>query len=193
MILYHGTTTEHIEDILKNGIKPRYDRGIGNWENAPSRRDMVYLTNSYAPFFAHQQCDAEFDNQPVVIEVDVPVKKLYPDEDYLEQFTRIDPAWAETVEKFTMEQRTEWFKNNLLEYKEFGLQSLEQLGNCCFKGIIRPKNIIRYTVLDGPRVLQYSDPTITLINQRLLGERYQKICSELIWSEPFALNVIQVK
>ena len=192
MILYHGTNTQHLQKILKEGIKPRYENE-SNWEDNPSRSDMVYLTNSYAPYFALMQCDADQDFiKPVVIEVDVPTKKLFPDEDYLEQFTRGDPEWKTVVDATTMEERTAMFKNELLKYHEFGLQSLTGLGNCCFKGVILPKRIKRYTILDASLVLTYSDPTITLMNQRFMGAMYHEICSKKIWQKPFSLDVFEV-
>ena len=81
---------------------------------------MIYLTDSYAPHFAlcaYDVTKGKFD--PVVIEVNVKLDRLYPDEDYLEQKTRIDPAWKESVEKTTIQERTKFFRNELLNYKNF--------------------------------------------------------------------------
>ena len=66
--LYHGTTTKHLDKILKQGITPRHDRP-SNWDKHPSREDMVYLTNAYAIYFAQVCCDWEAGESPVVLEV----------------------------------------------------------------------------------------------------------------------------
>lgn len=52
MRLYHGTSSRHLARILDRGLEPR-GRRKGNWKAYPSRRDMVYLTDSYAPFFGN--------------------------------------------------------------------------------------------------------------------------------------------
>ena len=39
--LYHGTTTKNLDDILTNGLKPRHDKE-SNWQEFPSRKDMIY-------------------------------------------------------------------------------------------------------------------------------------------------------
>ena len=184
--LYHGTTTKTLDDILTNGLRPRHDNQ-SNWQEFPSRKDMIYLTDSYAPHFAlcaYDVAERKFD--PVVIEVNVKLDRLYPDEDYLEQKARIDPEWKASVEKTTIQERTKFFRDELLNYKNFAEDSIKFLGNACYKGVIKPKNIKRYTILDAELIINYSDPTITLENKYYCGDSYKNICSHKIWQKPYS-------
>ena len=188
LTLYHGTTTKHLDHILKQGITPRYKNSIGNWKDNPSRDDMVYLSNAYACYFAYVTA-GEQGGDPLVLEVNVKKDRLYPYEDYLEQFTRVDPAWKEIVEQTSMEFRTEHFKKTLLDYKDYFEDSLQFLGNACHKGIIKPKNIVRYSILDDDKVLEYSDPTITLQNYIYLGDRYRELSKSTMWQKPLSKSI----
>ena len=183
--LYHGTSTKYLDDILKQGIKPRYEKE-SIWEDNPSRPDMVYLSSAYAVYFS-QVASYRLGGKPVVFEVKVNSKSLYPDEDFLEQITRVDPAWKDTL-SLGMEERTAWFKKNMLDYKTAYADSLGALGNACHKGIIKPKNIIRYSILDESKILEYSDPTITLMNYQILGGRYRKLSQKTMWEEPLSIK-----
>ena len=185
LTLYHGTTTKHLDHILKKGITPRYKNSIGNWKDNPSRDDMVYLSDAYACYFAYVTA-GEQGGEPLVLEVNVKKDRLYPDEDYLEQFTRIDPAWKDIVENTTMEHRTKHFKDTLLDFKDYFEDSLKFLGNACYKGIIKPKNIVKYSILNDDKVLEYSDPTITLQNYIYLGERYRELSKSTMWKKPLS-------
>ena len=190
--LYHGTSTKYLDDILSKGITPRHNKD-SNWSDNPSHPLMVYLSDAYPVYFAQQSVEVEGDDEPVVLEVIVDTKRLYPDEDYLEQFTRIDPAWRKTVEATSMEYRTEWFKDNLTDYKEHYVGSLYGLGNCCHKGLIKPKNIVRYSILDHDQILHYSDPTITLQNYQILGGRCRMISEKTIWEKPLSKESINLQ
>jgi hypothetical protein len=190
--LYHGTSTKYLDDILSKGITPRHNKD-SNWSDNPSHPLMVYLSDAYPVYFAQQSVEVEGDDEPVVLEVIVDTKRLYPDEDYLEQFTRIDPAWRNTVEATSMEYRTEWFKDNLTDYKEHYVGSLYGLGNCCHKGLIKPKNIIRYSILDHNQILNYSDPTITLQNYQILGGKYRMISEKTMWEKPLSKESINLQ
>lgn len=190
--LYHGTSTKYLDDILSKGITPRHDKD-SNWSDNPSHPLMVYLSDAYPVYFAQQSVEVEGDDEPVVLEVIVDTKRLYPDEDYLEQFTRIDPSWRNTVEATSMEYRTEWFKDNLTDYKEHYVGSLYGLGNCCHKGLIKPKNIVRYSILDHNKILDYSDPTITLQNYQILGGRYRMISEKTMWEKPLSKESINLQ
>ena len=65
--LFHGTSQKHLNSILKKGLMPR-GKKPSNWEEYPSANDRVYLTRSYAIFFAIQSAHLT-DTDPVIIEV----------------------------------------------------------------------------------------------------------------------------
>ena len=203
--LYHGTSTRNLDDIIENGIKPRGEsESVWSDNDCPSREDMVYLTNSYAPFFAQQSClveDGEYIDKPVVIEVSISdkqaKKRLYPDEDYLEQFTRDYPKDSINVVpkdyfSLNLADRTKFFRERLENYQGMWTYSLEGLGNVAFKGIVHPKFIKRCTILDEDMILDYSDPVICTAKQRIVGAKYHRVCSELIWSEPYSKKIMEV-
>ena len=175
-ILYHGTSTKYLDKILKKGLTPRKSLGVkSNWD-AESRDDMIYLTSAYAPYFA-QACVGSNGGDPLVLEVEVESNNLYPDEDFLEQYLR-----NKNITKGDIHERTKFYKDNLEVFKHYTKKSLNGLGNACHKGIIYPKRIRRYVVLDARKIIMYSDPTITRANYTILGHHYNEICSEYIWN-----------
>ena len=200
VVLYHGTNTANLNKILKDGLCPRGNKG-GNWEHTiGSRNDMVYLTNSYAVYFA--MCSMsnlailESENEmlvdPVVLEVEVDTKNLYPDEDFMEQATRT--YFRDNISEYKgrkdMIARTEYFRDNISEYKESYNDSLKHLGNACYLGEIKPESIKRYSVLNTDVVWDYSDPTITLMNYKILGSKYRKLSKKLMWEKPLSINQV---
>lgn len=54
--LYHGTTTDRLNSILKKGLLPRKETDIDNWEwnddNENSIENVVYLSNKWHYFYA---------------------------------------------------------------------------------------------------------------------------------------------
>ena len=201
VVLYHGTNTANLKKILKDGLCPR-GNNEGNWEHTiGSRNDMVYLTNSYAVYFA--MCSMsnlailESENEmlvdPVVLEVEVDTKNLYPDEDFMEQATRTNSMWQGYFDDIGCEDmtaRTKHFRDNISEYKEYYNDSLKHLGNACYLGEIKPESIKRYSVLNTDVVWDYSDPTITLINYKILGSKYRKLSKKLMWEKPLSINQV---
>ncbi len=84
--LYHGTSTKHMEGILKNGLLPRDKTGNSNWDGpVESKAGFVYLTTAYPVYFAF--CTAKEENEDLLIlRVKVKVADLYPDEDFVAMF-----------------------------------------------------------------------------------------------------------
>lgn len=83
MILFHGTSTEHLPRILKEGLQPRnVTKQASNWkDDVESKPDLVYLTTAYPVYFAAAATEEEY--KPVVIKVCVDEDDLYPDEDFV--------------------------------------------------------------------------------------------------------------
>jgi len=93
MKLYHGTSLAAWRDIEAAGaIKPRSEtNGSGRkvWHAHPSNPEMIFLTDCYGMYFAgaasHEHDSAD---EAVLIEVEVDLERLFPDEDFLEAATR---------------------------------------------------------------------------------------------------------
>lgn len=170
MKLYHGTSVKHLEKILSKGLVPR-GRRKGNWQEFPSRSDMVYLTTAYAPFFALQSGS----DKGLIIEVECELDDLYPDEDFIAQ------VLAKQTQNDLHEIHGE-VKKNLEFYKHHAVDSIQRLGNCCHKGSISTHSISRYVVIDFRKrtdlAMQFGDPQISLLNYMILGEKYR---STIAW------------
>ena len=213
LLLYHGTSLSKLESILKDGIMPRRLSGKSNWDDNESHDNMVYLTNSYAPYYSLASLEDD-DDKPVVLEIkfdEESMMNLFPDEDALEQANNSKYAKSceldnlSLAERFdvptgfsemTIEDRTLWFKDNLYEFhmdsknRMFYEKSLALLGTCCHEGMISADKIVRYSLLKPEKMLSYSDPVICLANQMILGKHYQNVCSNIIWDKEYSEKVV---
>jgi hypothetical protein len=83
MILYHGTSTDHLPSLLQAGILPRALTGMAsNFEGkVESKPAFVYLSDAYPAYFAWNAADDYADL--VLVKVDVAEDLLYPDEDFI--------------------------------------------------------------------------------------------------------------
>lgn len=173
MKLYHGTSSKHLDSILSKGIRPR-GRRKGNWESFPSRPDMVYLTNSYAPYFALQSCDKM--EKALIVEVEVDETGLYPDEDFIAQVLA-------SQEQRPLEEVHEEVREGLEAYKHHAKDSLEGLGNCSHKGVVPAGNVRRMCLVDFTKrsdlAIMSMDPSISVMNYRFCGSKYRSVISWL--------------
>jgi hypothetical protein len=176
MKLYHGTSSRHLKSILRNGIKPRGLRR-GNWgDRYASRPDHVYLTETYAYYYALSATGAK--SNPLIIEVDVDrldEDSLFPDEDSVAQvLSRQTRRPLEEVHRDVVE--------NLDRYRHHAIDSLRWLGTLSHKGRIPASAITRWCVVEQPanaRVgMVLGDPSISLLNYSLLADQYK---SGLAW------------
>jgi len=178
--LYHGTTETVARAALAEGLKPRgVTKAEGNWDCA-SHEDAVYLTTVYAPYFAYSAVDDDKKENWGVVEVDtrkLGKEHLYPDEDYLEQVARFNPEEFDIGP--SMEERTDWFKEHLEDFKHLWEASLDGIGNCSFRGSVPPEAITRVAIFDpesNPTVAVTAiDPTITLMNYKICKEKYEAL------------------
>ena len=218
MKLYHGTSLKNLRKILsKKNISPRSKRDDGNWASTlKSNEEMVYLTNSYACYFALNTAyhladglieEGEYDpseyddDKAVVLEIDVSPKNLYPDEDAMEQLSRHKGWINDHIKEFMtdynegdqyMADRTQFFIDNYEIYKDCWKLSLETLGTVCHKGPIHVNKINRVAYLH-PHVILLSQPTITLQNFRYKGEDYKNECKDLIWTDQYSSRILDRK
>ena len=176
MRLFHGTSTKKLDQILKNGLTPR-GRKKSNWKDYPSAKDRVYLTKAYALFFGSLAAQ-EDDSEGVVLEVSgIDIGKLVPDEDALAQAKFTDLPVLDTM---TLKQRTRYWRDNAPKYTCLTNDSLRLLGNCAHMGTIPPIEIEKYVTFDPVQVTLVCDPTITLMNYRLLGDKYERVLENFV-------------
>jgi hypothetical protein len=139
MLLYHGTSLSRLNGILHTGIQPRRNGECGNWQDFPSKEGFVYLTDAYAGYFAAHATDkTDPADMPVILEVSVATKDLYPDEDPLAQ------EWAR---KLTRPLRDVHDSIDILDYKHLWKDSLDFIGNVAHFGSIAAAKIKRVALI----------------------------------------------
>lgn len=122
MHLYHGTSTEHLESILRDGIQPRQVTGLpSNWErDVPTMPGYVWLTAAYAVYYAVEA--AREGHDAVILRVDWDRLKLFPDEDFIA---------GHTSDNTRESWKSERARIDPADYKELWALSLERSGNVC--------------------------------------------------------------
>lgn len=181
--MYHGTSANNVESILEHGIRPRGEEP-SQWPMA-SAKDRVYLTTAYAPYFAICTTQNRKEDTAAIIEVDlggVPNRLLAPDEDWCEQVSRAkaNSSLPWVMELMTlagdMETRTAWFRDNIEMFQDNWDASLKGLGTLTVLGTVPVGAITRvctFKIRDNPLAAHTAmDPTITLTNYKILGDRY---------------------
>jgi hypothetical protein len=189
MKLYHGTSDRYLDSILRHGIRPRGRRKKSNWDSYPSRQDCVYLTNSYAAYFAEQSADRKKGERSLVVEVEIDESdsRLLPDEDFIAQ------AIATRL-KVSIESVHRGVRDALEGYAHHALDSLTGLGNVCLKGTVKPESITRYAIVDFAKqqeLWQFClDPSISLLNYKFCGDKYRSVIQWLFGDrEDFRLGL----
>lgn len=179
MHLYHGTSAQHLDAILREGLKPR-GRAKGNWKHTiESNPKAVYLTDAYPFHFAEQAAKGE---PLVVFEIDTDELMPWlfaPDEDFLEQITREQKNWVHVKGDFIT--RTRWFRKRALkEFQEYWKLSLKGMGTCTYYGPIPARSITRYAVVDSKAPIRWlSDPTVSPLNYLILGGFYRDLTRKI--------------
>lgn len=198
-LLYHGTNGLWVDNILKCGIEPRGRRQTrNNWKHVPHQSNprCVYLTDSYAPYFAFNATRGE-NPMCAVIEIDtdrLDINELFPDEDFLEQSSRrIDDPIPGTMSERTLYYRKKQFSYDWYiqdpetkEYSTWWETSLRYLGTCSHRGTVPHEAITRIVTWPHKKNIGLAfvwDPTITIINQRFLGDRYRVMTRKLFDGE----------
>lgn len=187
-VLYHGTREGAVPFILQKGLRPRRDQGAhsGNWgHSVKSNSQAVYLTDAYALHFGAAAMRPK-DEAFAVLEIDLAqlrLSRMAPDEDYLEQSSRKSPEFAASGK--TMEERTRWFRSRA--HREFAYcwgDSLRALGTCAYYDPTPPQAIRRWArvELKSP-IRRASDPTITLMNYKLVGGYYRQLMRHVFGDE----------
>ncbi len=190
MKLYHGTSVAAAKRAIKMGLLPRSNHsGKTNWLENPSHPDCVYLTNTYAAYFAINSVPEKVNTkakgpQCAIIEIDTDKLDTFymvPDEDALEQAQR-----GQDNIQGDMFQRTEIYRNNMDQYvgTDAWETSLAVLGNCAYMGDIPPEAISKVIWLrctDMPNVtLAAMDAAITLQNFMFAGNQHRAIIGAIM-------------
>ena len=186
--LYHGTRAGLRDDIIKMGLRPRWGRS-GNWKHTVSSNSQaVYLTTSYPVHFA--LCAARRTEDLLILEIRadaLDASCVAPDEDFLEQVSRKDPKFANIGKD--MKSRTRWFRRRAFSsFAHHWEGSLRGLGTCCYYGNVPAGSITRCAVVPkkSPFIMA-SDPTITLMNYRIMGGYYRQLVRH-IFGDPADLE-----
>lgn len=161
--LYHGTTTDRLNSILKKGLLPRKETGFDNWEwnddNENSIENVVYLSNKWHYFYAFntwgvylmkkygenfeglKQGDKYLDTFACYVECKVPKALLVIDEDFIK--TRY------------MEKKIKSYLKRNKEIVFDPLECLAQYGTVGVLGGIPPSMITSFTVLADLKLFHY--------------------------------------
>ena len=177
MRYFHGTTEGCLNSIEKKGLMPRGKRK-GVWQEFPSANDRVYLTTAYAIYYApaaatilKQQGGKK--ERGVVIEVDPYPGKFVADEDALAQQNWMDEEFL-WLNELSLEDRTAFWRKNAPEYPGMAWWSQEALGTFAHMGKIPPSQIKKVVTFDITTDHLFGhDPSITLMNYKILGGRYE--------------------
>ena len=182
--IYHGTSGDRKDIILRDGIVPRVD-AQSNWSDAPSNCDMVYMSVAYPLYFAG--CvDGDHDHL-VLFEIDMAhlhQDRCYPDEDFILQAQCALPG-HDTQQDIA---------KNLEDYKDLYAVSVEYLGNMAYSGVIAPTAFTRCVEIDITQraeiLYEALQPTITIENFRFLGKHYQQLVAWLFGDVPLLPQVV---
>ncbi|MAZ56785.1 hypothetical protein CL653_03265 [bacterium] len=192
MLIYHGTSSRYLQNILKNGLHPRKKTKNSNWRTK-SGSDRIYLSHAYAPYYAMNAIGNSEVDRPVILEIDTKdfnIMNLVADEDYLEQVTRnrdnLPNNWSITRRTIHYRQRARTMGFELENGSAF--DSLKYLGTCAYLGDIPPSAITRVITWNPDKLSKLTwmvmDPTITLMNYKIVGKKYRWIQALLADREP---------
>ena len=176
MKIYHGTSANNLESILKAGIRPRsVTNKETNFPNCPSHENYVHLTKVYAAYFGYNACENGED--VCIFEVDLNCLDkdfVCPDQDFIG-----------TV--LAHQNNTDLIETTLSVepyfYRQYLQESLDNLGTCCYMGEVPIEAITRYALINQKKNAQLlsiaMQPTITVINYKICGNYYQNLTQHI--------------
>lgn len=193
--IYHGTTETIGKQALTEGLRPRNLTGQSNWRHTvESNPTLIYLTTAYAPYYALQAVKERKGAKIAIVEIETDLlneTKMRPDEDFIEQATRLDKKNSAGIRGKTMNERVEYVRNHIDEFSESWELSVEHLGNCAHKGVIKKTAITRVAVEDTSKCREMCfeaiEPTITLANYKICGEQYRML-TQWFMGEPVTVG-----
>jgi hypothetical protein len=189
MILYHGTSSEHLEAIRKTGLQPRrITKRRSNWKGSiESKRDFVYLTDAYPVYYAMNPALGERGKQPdiLIFKLEVDESQLYPDEDFI--------AWEMARNDEGLSVRDLIAEIDPADFQHHWRESLERNGIACTRSVSVEKILEHKIIPANYHRLLYSiggDAMPTPLNYLVMGDHYRR-CIETLFehSEEAALNM----
>lgn len=186
MHLYHGTSTEHLDRILAEGIQPRAKTGrASNWESdVPTRIDFVWLTAAFAVYYAVEA--AGEDHDAVLLKIDWEQLDLYPDEDFIANHRmkeQTNEAW--NAERAVIDPK---------DYKPLWRLSLDRSGNVAARSV--PLEAIidhRIVPIEGNGMLLMDtglDTTPTDVSYPCRGEYFRRCLDAYFQHELSAMPAV---
>ena len=168
MILFHGTFTAYCETILSQGLLPRGQTGLSNWQgDVTSKSHLVYLTTAYPVYFACQAAHDLYDL--LILKVEVDDDELYPDEDFLAHL-------AQQKGMFPGHRLSEINPHvEPLDNKHLAPYSLQHNGIVAVRSV-PPERIVGTVVIpsrDRQTIMMIGGDSIPIpLNYRIIGPRY---------------------
>ena len=191
--LFHGTSERFLKTILSDGLRPRGTAdGDGNWDDFPSRPDMVYLTTAYPLYFA--QCAAEGGERLLIVEtrLDSLMESLiHPDEDVVSQSIA-------RHEGIPLREAHQVVIDNLEVYQHAWESALNAMGNVAYQGAIPANDLTRYALVDLEKLnpflsMAMLDPSITPLNYMIKGAWYRHFTSWCFGDEPELPHLVELR
>jgi hypothetical protein len=181
MILYHGTSTKHLEAIQRSGLQSRrLTKRRSNWKGSiRSKLGFVYLTDAYPVYFAMNSASGNGGKPSdiLILKVEVDESQLYPDEDFI--------AWQLAPNRDDLSLRNLIAEIDPAGYQEHWRQSLEQNGTVCTPNV-PTERILDYKVIDRKNynllMSICGDAMPIPINYQFMGKHYRG-CIESLFEQ----------
>ena len=157
LTLYHGTTKRALEQIKKEGIRPR-DNKKSNWSGVgKSRSDLVYLTTCFACYYACRACKKKGDKAIIIkLKIDSKQIPLYADEEFLFKTSELCKAKniKQQIKNYDSIDPKDYFEDTWEEsIKHMGTVTAEYISKECLVSYAEAERA------DNMDFLYYCDPS----------------------------------
>lgn len=135
MILYHGTSSKYLSDILKNGLQPRIYTNNSNYDedSNPSNEQLVYLTSHWHYFYAFMTTNFNKTRYSEAHNIDFEAEMTYDEMTEYEAYYRMTgdvPIIIEVevpVEFLTFDEDIAYFNQFIRDVKDKKISNLEDI------------------------------------------------------------------
>jgi hypothetical protein len=193
--LYHGTTEKIGRLALKEGLRPRVLTGKSNWKHTvESHPSLIYMTSVYAPYYALQAAEDLGKGKIAIVEVDtnlLDVSNFMPDEDFVEQATRLSKKRNAGIKGNTPDNRLKYIRDHLDDFADLWQQSIQFLGTCAYRGTIPKEAITRVAVVHIAKCkvmcFEAGEPVISIMNYNVCAPEFRML-TKWFMGEPVTLE-----